>query len=108
MSSPALTSLPSRNSRDLMMPFTCGRISAIRLAETRPGSSAVMATGCGCSVTTLTCNCGCGGGAAFSELQAANAAAYPPSLDAGEPVSITTVPFDTVRTARVGATADGK
>ena len=51
---PAFTSAPCSNWRRSTMPPTCGRISAVRKAATRPGNSSLRTTGAACSLSTVT------------------------------------------------------
>jgi hypothetical protein len=48
-----------------MMPFTCGRISAVRYAVILPGNSVVNCSDWGCSLITDTCTGPMGGPAGF-------------------------------------------
>src|SRR3990167_9063904 len=65
ISSPALTSAPSVNSRCCTMPPTCGRISAVSQALVRPGSSLVRVCACALRVSTPTSLGPRAGGSAF-------------------------------------------
>ena len=53
-----MTAEPSVNTRRLMMPSTCGRISAVSSALVRPATSTMIGTACFFSVSTPTSTTG--------------------------------------------------
>ena len=66
------------------MPLTCGRTSATRNGEVRPGNSVVRETGLVVSVTTVTCGLPAWGASCFLP-QAANVRADAVSVSTAAP-----------------------